>query len=94
MSQRLRLSREAAALHVQQRDLQRSEFIATHFHRQPNDIYQYDLVLNSTLLGEELCAELIAQAARAKLALRERNGGQWALQGGTQAGALPMTNVE
>jgi len=94
MSQRLRLSREAAALHVQERDEQRSEFIVTHFHRQPSDIYQYDLVLNSSLLGEELCAELIAQAARAKLALRERNGGQWTVQGGTQAGALPMTNVE
>jgi cytidylate kinase len=94
MSQRLRLSRDEAALHVKQRDQQRSEFIATHFHRQPGDIYQYDLVLNSSLLGEELCAELIAQAARAKLSLRERNAGQWTTQGQTQAGALPLTNVE
>jgi cytidylate kinase len=82
MSQRLRLSLEAAAEEVGQRDRQRAEFIATHFHRQHADIYQYDLILNSSHLGEELCAELIAQAARAKLAARERNNGQWAVQGG------------
>lgn len=82
MSQRLRLSLEAAADEVNQRDRQRAEFIATHFHRQPADIYQYDLILNSSHLGEELCAELIAQAARVKLAARERNGGQWVAQGG------------
>jgi cytidylate kinase len=82
MSQRLRLSLEAAAEEVQQRDRQRAEFIGTHFCRQPADIYQYDLILNSSHLGEELCAELIAQAARARLAERERNGGQWVSQGG------------
>jgi cytidylate kinase len=82
MSQRLRLSPEAAAEEVKQRDRQRAEFIAMHFHRQPADIYQYDLILNSSHLGEEVCAELIAQAARAKLAVRERNGGQWGMQGG------------
>lgn len=82
MSQRLRLSVEATAEEVRQRDRQRAEFIATHFHRQPADIYQYDLILNSCPLGEELCAELIAQAARAKLAARESNGGQWGSQGG------------
>jgi cytidylate kinase len=82
MSQRLRLSLEEAAEEVNLRDRQRAEFIATHFHRQPADIYQYDLILNSSHLGEELCAELIAQAARAKLATRERDGGQWMLRGG------------
>jgi cytidylate kinase len=82
MSQRLRLGLEAAALEVRQRDRQRADFIATHFQRQPGDIYQYDLILNSSHLGEEVCAELIAQAARAKLAARERNAGQWVAQGG------------
>jgi cytidylate kinase len=80
MSQRLRLSLEAAAEEVRQRDRQRAEFIAMHFHRQPTDIYQYDLILNSSHLREELCAELIAQAACAKLAARERNAGQWVVQ--------------
>jgi cytidylate kinase len=68
MSQWLRLTVEEAAEQVRERDRRRAEFIAAHFHRQPADVYQYDLLLNSSLLGEELSAELIAQAARAKLA--------------------------
>jgi hypothetical protein len=68
MSQWLRLTPEQAAEQVRVRDSRRAEFIATHFHRQAGDVHQYDLVLNSSLLGEEQCAELIAQAARAKLA--------------------------
>lgn len=67
MSQWLRLTPEAAADQVRLRDSRRGEFITTHFHRQASDVHQYDLVLNSSLLGEEACAELIAQAARAKL---------------------------
>ena len=35
-------------------------------HGKPADIHQYDLLLNSSLLGEDVCADLIAQAARAK----------------------------
>lgn len=66
MAQWLRLTAEEAAEQVHVRDSRRSDFIATHFHRQPSDIYQYDLLLNSSLLGEELCAELIVQAARVK----------------------------
>jgi cytidylate kinase len=66
MAQWLRLTTEEAADQVRLRDNRRSAFIETHFHRKPGDIYQYDLVLNSSLLGEELCAELIVHAARAK----------------------------
>jgi cytidylate kinase len=68
MSQWLRLTPAKAAEQVALRDERRAEFISAHFHRQPSDIYQYDLLLNSSLLGEELCAELTVQAARAKLA--------------------------
>jgi cytidylate kinase len=70
-SQWLRLTDAEAAEQVRVRDGRRSDFIETHFHRQPGDIHQYDLVLNTSLLGEDLCAELIAQAARAKLAALE-----------------------
>jgi len=66
MTQWLRLTEEEAAEQVQLRDQRRAEFMATHFHRQPGDCYQYDLLLNSSLLGEELCAEMIAHAAQAK----------------------------
>jgi hypothetical protein len=75
MSQWLRLSREEAAEQVRLRDDRRAEFLTTHFHRQPGDAYQYDLLLNSSLLGEELAAELIAQAARAKLLARGQDLG-------------------
>jgi cytidylate kinase len=68
MSQWLRLTRDEAAEQVQIRDDRRAAFLSMHFHRQAADFYQYDLLLNSSLLGEDLCAELIAQAARAKFA--------------------------
>ncbi len=67
MAQWLRLTMEEAGAQVYARDSRRAQFIETHFHRKTNDVYQYDLLLNSSLLGEEMCAELIAQAARAKL---------------------------
>src|SRR5713226_4542545 len=66
MSQWLRLTEKEAAEEVRRRDARRAEFIPTHFHRQPGDIYQYDLILNSSLLGEDLSADLIAKAARFK----------------------------
>jgi hypothetical protein len=68
MGQWLRLTLAEAAEHVRLRDENRTEFINKHFHRQPGDVYQYDMLLNSSLLGEDLCVELIVQAARAKQA--------------------------
>jgi cytidylate kinase len=70
MSEWLRLTVEEATEQVRLRDERRTEFIASHFHRKASDVYQYDLLLNSSLLGEELCAEMIAHAARAKQAAR------------------------
>jgi cytidylate kinase len=67
MSQWLRLTEDEAADQVRQRDLRRAEFVSTHFQRNPADLQQYDMVLNSSLLGEEACADLIVQAAQAKL---------------------------
>jgi cytidylate kinase len=68
MSQWLRLTTEQAEEQVRLRDERRAKFLITHFHRQPDDPYQYDLIVNSALLGEETCADLIVQAARAKMA--------------------------
>jgi len=70
MSQWLRLTEADAAEHVRSRDANRAGFIKTHFYRQPTDIYQYDLLVNSSYLGEDQCVELIVQAARAKQAGR------------------------
>jgi cytidylate kinase len=74
MSQWLRLTLEEAADLVEVRDRRRADFIAVNFNRQPNNLYQYDLLLNSSLLGEELCAELIVRAAQAKLATIKGTG--------------------
>src|SRR5438046_128672 len=70
IGQWLRLTDEEAAERVRLRDARRAEFLATHFHHQPGEPHQYDLLLNSSLLGEELCADLVAGAARAKGAAR------------------------
>jgi cytidylate kinase len=66
MSQWLRLSQQEAAERVRLRDERRCAFLSTHFHRQPGDIQQYDLVLNSGTLGEDVTAELIVRAARSR----------------------------
>ena len=68
MGQWLRLTVEEATERVRLRDERRREFLAANFHRDPNDVHQYDVILNSSLLGEDVCAELIAQAARARAA--------------------------
>jgi cytidylate kinase len=73
MAQQLRLTRDAAADQVRQRDEQRVEFLVKHFQRRFSDLYDYDLVLNSRLLGEELSAELIAAAIRGKERILERS---------------------
>ncbi len=88
LSDWLRLPVEAAAEQVRLLDARRAEFLNTHFHRQPGDVYQYDLLLNSSLLGEELCAELVCQAARAKAAALDR-GDPVAAWAGPPGGAPP-----
>jgi len=65
MSQRLRLSHAEATILVHQRSAQRDKFQAACFHV-PSDGIIYDIVLNSSALGEDLCAELIVQALRSK----------------------------
>ena len=67
MGQWLRLTEEEAAEQVRKRDHRRAEFLATHFHRKPNDVHVYDMVLNTGLLGEEHSADLIVAAAKAKM---------------------------
>ena len=69
MSQCLRLTLEEARQRVRVRDARRAEYLTAFLHRQPSDLYEYDMVLNTSGLGEEMCAELIVQAARAKAAL-------------------------
>jgi hypothetical protein len=72
MSQWLRLAPEEASEQVELRDRRRNAFVSTYFRSQPAEPHQFDLTLNSSLLGEEACAELIASAARAKLTSRQQ----------------------
>ena len=67
MSQWLRLTEEEAAEQVRKRDHRRTDFLATHFHRKPNDIHVYDIILNTSMFGEDRSADLIAAAAKAKM---------------------------
>jgi cytidylate kinase len=66
MAQWLRLTPEDAALQVRDRDEKRTEFLLKYFNRRSADLYDYDLILNSFLLGEDICTDLIAGAVRAK----------------------------
>jgi cytidylate kinase len=67
LGQLLRFTPEEAEREVDARDGRRKQFLLDHLSVDPNDPAGYHLVLNSALLGEEVCAELIVQAARLKL---------------------------
>jgi hypothetical protein len=66
MAQWLRLTVEEAQQRVRVRDQRRAEFLTHFLHRQAGEVYGYDLVLNTSSLGEELCAELIVRSACSK----------------------------
>jgi hypothetical protein len=51
---------------VRLRDERRAEFLLTHFGRRTADPYDFDLVINSGLLGEETCADVILAALNGK----------------------------
>ena len=70
MSQCFRLTLDEARERVRVRDARRSEYLGSYLRRPPGDVQGYDMILNTSSLGEEACAELIIQAARSKAAHR------------------------
>ena len=62
-----RSTEEEAAEQVRKRDDRRTDYLATHFHRKPNDVHVYDMILNTSMFGEERSADLVAAAAKAKI---------------------------
>ena len=66
LGQWLRLPAAEAADEVEARDRVRSAMHQALANRDPADLAQYDLVLNSGRLGDAVAAELIAQAVQAK----------------------------
>ncbi len=67
VAQLTRLATEEAAEEVRRRDARRAAFLAQYLGCQAGDPYPYDILLNSSRLGEEACAELIVQAARGRV---------------------------
>jgi len=65
MSQSLRLPHDEAGKLVESREAERTEFLAKCFCIPVHEI-TYDMVLDSSALGGELCAQLIWQALRSK----------------------------
>ena len=63
MGQWLRLTTAEATARVTSRDERRADFLCKHFGQTPSEAHQYEMLLNSSALGEENCAELIARAA-------------------------------
>jgi hypothetical protein len=74
MGQWLRLTTAEATARVTARDERRADFLRTHFGRLPGEVHQYDMLLNSSALGEENCAELIARAAELRWVTTDRDG--------------------
>lgn len=61
-----RLSLDEAEALVRRQDETRRAFITTKFGRSPEDVTQFDLVLNAAKLGVDACASIIFTAAREK----------------------------
>jgi len=65
MSQSLRLTPDEASTQVATREAKRGKFLAKCFHL-PESAIVYDMELNSSALGGDLCADLILAALRCK----------------------------
>ena len=65
-AQLLRLTRDEAAVEVRSRDDRRGLFLARTVGRDPADLGAYDLVVNTSRLGVEGAARVVAAAVRAK----------------------------
>jgi cytidylate kinase len=64
-----RLTTDQAADYIQRQDRRRSSVLDTHFRRPSKDPSLYDLVLNSSQLGEQACELIIALAVEQKRSL-------------------------
>ena len=65
-AQQLRETRDEAAAEVRSRDDRRALFLARTVGRDPSDLSAYDLAVNTSRLGVEGAAQVVAAAVRAK----------------------------
>ena len=68
LTQLERLTPAQAKEQVAARDKRRAEFVAHHFRRMAADVCQFDLLLNSSKLGEDASIQVVVAAARLKAA--------------------------
>lgn len=73
-AQHLRLTRDEAAAEVRSRDDRRALFLARAVGRDPADLSAYDVVVNTSRLGVEGAARVVAEAVRAKHPMSEPAG--------------------
>jgi cytidylate kinase len=66
-SQWQRMTPQEAEHEVDSRDAKRSQFLLEQLNADASDPVNYDLIINSSRLSEEQCAEIVARAAKAKL---------------------------
>jgi cytidylate kinase len=64
MQKRTGLPIEQAARRVESIDLDRTNFVREHFHKDPADPTLYDIILNTARFSVEECAEMIEQVLR------------------------------
>ena len=64
LSRRLGISQQEALCKVESLDRERTEFVRDHFHRDPTDPHNYDLVLNAARFPIAESAEIIIDALR------------------------------
>jgi cytidylate kinase len=75
MSEELGVSQQEAARQVASLERERLQFIKEHFHKDPTDPLNYDLVLNSGRFSVGECAELIIEALH-RLQKHDRHRGE------------------
>lgn len=62
IAEKLGVSEREATRMAEQTDAQRTEFVRSHFHKDPNDVHLYDLVINTARFSDDQCAKVISAA--------------------------------
>jgi cytidylate kinase len=73
VQKRRSLSFEEAQRWVEKTDREREHFIRDHFHKEADDPYLHDLVLNTSRISVEACAEIIIDALHRMQALARKS---------------------
>jgi cytidylate kinase len=73
IGQWLRLSRAEAQAELATRDEKRIQYLLGFLGHMPNDLTDYDFILNSSRLGMDLCTNLVLETLQAKLRMESQS---------------------